>query len=390
MRIVYCGCFRLPNFDAAAPRVLNNACAMKQCGHHVSFISWGGEYREDDINDNGKYMINGMEYTITGELDFIGLAGKVRGRFTKGRKTLKLLKQMQEKPDLIIMYNADRWFTRMIIRFCRTNNIKLANDITEWYDSNELHFPDILPNYINMTYTQHKVQNKIVISSFLDKYYSESNNILIPPLCDPNEPKWATDVVDERVKPFDGVTLIYAGNPVKKDCIHSVVNAVNTLANEGESIRFLILGSTRESYMKTNLHTLVNTTLHENVLFLGRVSQNLIPAYYKKADFMVLFREPNRKSMAGFATKFAESMTAGVPVITNATSDLSKYVINGKTGFLIEGYDYEKILSILKKKVLKLHKLDIKVMKENVKSSNKDFDWHNYIDKFREFIEKLR
>lgn len=29
-------------------------------------------------------------------------------------------------------------------------------------------------------------------------------------------------------------------------------------------------------------------------------------------------------------------------------------------------------------------------MKENVKSSNKDFDWHNYIDKFREFIEKLR
>lgn len=390
MRIVYCGCFRLPNFDAAAPRVLNNARAMKQCGHHISFISWGGKYREDDINDSGKHMINGMEYTITGELDFTGLVNKVRGRLRKGRQTLKLLEQMQEKPDVIIMYNADRRFTRMMIRFCRTNDIKLANDLTEWYDNNELHLPDIFPNYINMTFLQHKILNKIVISSFLDKYYPESNNILVPPLCDPDEPKWTTNVVDERVKTFNGITLIYAGNPAKKDCVHSVINAVNTLANEGKPIRFLILGITREAYIKTNLHTLMSSTLHENVLFLGKVSQDLIPAYYKKADFMVLIREPNRKSMAGFPTKFAESMTAGVPVITNATSDLSKYIINGKTGFLVKGYDYERIISTLREEVMILNKSDIKAMKENVKSSNADFDWHNHIDKFRKFIENVR
>ena len=109
-------------------------------------------------------------------------------------------------------------------------------------------------------------------------------------------------VEDDRVKPFDGITLIYAGNPAKKDCIHSVINAVNTLANEGKAIRFLILGTTRGAYMKQYAQLLLSTSLHENVKFLGRVSQDLIPAYYKKADFMVLLREPNRKSKIGRAS----------------------------------------------------------------------------------------
>ena len=45
MNILYIGAFRLPNLDAAAPRVLNNAKAMREAGHNVKFISWGGKYR---------------------------------------------------------------------------------------------------------------------------------------------------------------------------------------------------------------------------------------------------------------------------------------------------------------------------------------------------------
>lgn len=112
--------------------------------------------------------------------------------------------------------------------------------------------------------------------------------------------------------------------------MHSVINTVNTLANEGKAIRFLILGTTRDACMKQYAQLLFSTSLHENVMFLGRVSQYLIPAYYKKADFMVLLRESNRKSMVEFPTKFAELMTVGVPVITQETSDLTKHVINGK------------------------------------------------------------
>ena len=389
MNIIYIGAFRLPNFDAAAPRVLNNAKIFRKLGHNVKFISWGGQYRNDDLCEDGRFRVCGFEYIISGDLPLnTTLWERILTKLTRGKRSIDLLKSMP-KPDLIIVYNADNAFTKRMIRYCEKNCIKLANDINEWFDNNELHFQDILLNHINMTHTQHKVKNKIVISSFLYNYYPESNNILIPPLCDPEEPKWAAVVEDERVKMFKGITLIYAGNPGKKDCVHSVIDAVNTLAYEGEPIRFLILGISRESYMKAYSKFLKSTTLHDNVIFLGRVSQDVIPAYYRKADFMVLLRKPNRKSMAGFPTKFAESMTAGVPVITNATSDLPKYVINGKTGFLIDGYDYNNILIILRS-ILMIPKVEIGEMKSHVQVLSTVFDWHSRVADFDLFFQKLK
>lgn len=390
MKIIYIGAFRLPNLDAAAPRVLNNAKAFRSLGHEVSFISWGGQYREEDLCEDGKYRVCGFEYQISGDLPIkSSVWERLLTKVIRGKRSINLLKSMH-KPDLIIIYNADFLFTNRIIRYCKNNAIKLVNDINEWFDNNELHLQDIVLNYINMTYTQLKVKNKIVISSFLDDYYSRSYNILIPPLCDPEEPKWSIMVDDERIKPFDGITLIYAGTPGKKDCVHSVINAINFLANEGNPIRFLILGITQEAYMKEYSIFLENTTLHKNIIFLGRMSQDLIPAYYKMSDFMVLLREPNRKNMAGFPTKFAESMIAGVPVITNATSDLPKYVINGRTGFIVDGYDCESLLSTLRNSVLPLSKSEIKIMKSCVLASNRDFDWHTQIEKFNIFISNLK
>lgn len=391
MFIIYIGPFRLPNLDAASQRVINNAKAFREVGCEVKFISWGGIYRDQDLCDDGKYRVCGFEYQISNDLPINeSMYDRLRTRLFRGRRSINLMKSLP-RPDLIITYNASNAFTRILIRYCKANDIKLANDVNEWYSNDELHFIDVLSNYVNMVHTQRLVKNKIVISSFLDSYYSDSNNVLVPPLCDQDEQKWTNFVDDERIKPFKGVTLIYAGNPAKKDCIHSVISAVNTLANEGNPIRFLILGISREDYMRRhNCSFFGETSIHENVVFLGRVSQDLIPAYYKKADFMVLLREPNRKSMAGFPTKLAESMTAGIPVITNATSDLPKYVINGKTGFLSFGFDYDSVLYTLKKSVLPLSCNEICQMKENVKMSRNVFDWRSHVNDFKVFIKCLK
>lgn len=393
MRIVYCGCFRLPNFDAAAPRVLNNAKIFREVGHTVRFISWGGKYRDTDLCSDGKYRVDGFEYVITDELDAAGsFFSKLKGRVQRGRKSFQMLQEMPEKPDLIILYNADYWWTRKMLGFCKENNIKLANDITEWYDNNELHLVDIIPNAVNMKWLQRKVKNKIVISSYLNEYYKESNNLQLPPLCDSTEKKWFAEVDDERIQPFDGITLIYAGNPAKKDCVHTVINAVNMLAHEGKAIRFLILGITREDYLQRYLHLLKSENLHSSIVFLGRVSQDLIPAYYKMADFMVLLREPNRKNNMGFPTKFAESMTAGVPVICNSTSDLKQFVIDGETGFIVNGYSLSDIMDCLLNKVLTLSKEDMIYMKMKTKERNTCFSCNSedYKNEVKRFINDIK
>lgn len=129
--------------------------------------------------------------------------------------------------------------------------------------------------------------------------------------------------------------------------------------------------------------------LHNNIIFLGRISQDLVPAYYKKADFMVLFREPNRKNMAGFPTKIAESITAGVPILTNPTSDIDKYIKNGVNGYILNSYDNDSIVSCIENSILKLKEEELQCMKKNTIESSKSFEWQSYKTMFRNFLDNL-
>lgn len=391
MKITYCGAFRFPIYDAASQRVLNNGKAMRASGHEVNFISWGGKYREEDLGTDGKYYIDGFEYIITDELDKGDtISEKIKGLLNRGKKTLSLLNHIDMRPDVIILYNANFSWTCKMIKFCSVRNVKLVNDITEWYDNNELYLFQQIPNWLNMVYIQQHVRNKILISNYLKQQYPKSFNITIPPLCDSSEPKWNDLVEDTRIKPFDGITLIYAGNPARKDAVHYAINAVQKLIEEGAFLRFVILGVDRNNYIKNYRGLLANMDLSESIQFLGRVSQDKVPSYYAMADFMILMRKPNRKSNAGFPTKFSESFTSGTPVIANLTSDLGLYLKDGETGFVVEEPSESSIYRILKEKVLPLSRCEIEKMKQNVKAVSSQFDYHAYVEPLREFMNNLK
>lgn len=392
MKIVYCGAFRLPNQDAASQRVLNNARALKESGHEVIIIGWGGAYREEDRMLDGRYIIDGIQYIITNELESVGgLVHRLRSLYHRGEVTLYLLQEQFHDVDIIITYNASNKFTKIIMSFCEKRHIKLINDITEWYDNKELHFFQRYENWINMTKTQHKVKNKIVISRFLDTVYNDSHNIIIPATCDSTEAKWhkGSDAENEMLGEFNGITLIYAGNPARKDAVHYVINAVQRLIEEGANIRFLIVGIERERYLKNYADLLYKTALSEKIRFLGRVPQNEVPSFYALADFMVLLREPTRKSNAGFPTKFSESFTSGTPVIANLTSDLGLYLFDGSTGFLVSDATEKAIYETLKKRVINLSSDKIVQMKRNVNNEAKRLDYHYFVDPLRKYMNEL-
>lgn len=390
MHIFYIGSFRLPNHDAAAARVLNVARALRDAGHIVSFISWGGQYRESDICPDGKYSVDGFEYIITNELDDRGgWLLKAKAKLTRGNKTKKILRQ-QKNIDVIITYNGS--LTRWLLRFTNERHIKLINDITEWYSYSELKITDWIPYAFNMLVTQRRVKNKVVISSYLDHFYKKTHNIVIPATCDISESKWNVDIkyVKNIIGKFDGITLIYAGNPGRKDLLHTVINVIQRLINEKEKIRFIILGITRENYLERYSNMLAVPDLSSNIKFIGRVSQDLVPAFYNNADFMVLLRNPTRKSNAGFPTKFAESIVSGTPVIANLTSDIGAYLKNGITGFVVKSPSNCDLYELLKQNVLKCDHDAICKMKRNVYELSSKFDYHAYIRPIAEFMDYLK
>lgn len=393
MKIVYCGAYRLPNQDAASQRVLNNARALKESGHEIIIISWGGAYREEDRMLDGRYTIDGIQYVITNELGAGGrFVNRLRSLYHRGEVTLYLLREQFNDVDVIITYNASNKFTKQVISFCIKRNIKIINDITEWYDNKELHFFQRYDNWVNMTKTQHKVKNKIVISRYLDTVYNGSHNLIIPATCDATETKWqqGSAAAMKKVGDFDGITLIYAGTPARKDAVHYAINAVQRLIDEGANIRFLIVGAEREHYLKTYAELLANRDLSDRIQFLGRVPQEEVPSYYALADFMLLLREPTRKSNAGFPTKFSESFTSGTPVIANLTSDLGQYLLDGKTGFVVKEPTEEAVYETLKNRVIGLTTEKIENMKFNVRQESKRLDYHYYVDPLREFMSNLK
>lgn len=390
MRFLYLGSFRLPNGDAAAARVLNVARALRLAGHEVSFVSWGGNEQWEDTGTGKECEVDGFPYVVTNEIDFKGgIVEKAKAWLTQGEKTKQILRERLGQYDAVISYNGS--IISWLVGFCRKHKIILVSDLTEWYSYSELKLLDI-PGYIwNMCVTQKKVDHKITISSYLADYYKTSHNIVIPATCDAAEEKWHVGK-EKAIKvagTFDGITLIYAGNPARKDAVHHAINAVQRLIDEGYPIRFLILGAQRDTYIRNYCDLLKNKQLSDRIQFLGRVSQDEVPYYYYLADFMMLVREPNRKSNAGFPTKFAESMMSGTPIIANLTSDLGRYLKDGETGFIVGEPSEEAIYQVLLWKVMPLERKQIESMKHRVVEVAKSLDYHAYEKALASFIEQL-
>lgn len=392
MNILYIGSFRLPNQDAAAARVLNVARALCAAGHEVSFISWGGTQREEDKCSDGIFWVDGFPYKVTNELPQPGMSftEKLHIRLQQGKTTKRFLKEWPESIDVIITYNNS--LCRWLIPFCKKHGLKLINDITEWYAYNELKPTDWLGYAYDMHCRQKRVMNKIVISSYLDHFYKDTHNIVVPATCDASDKKWyqVSDVAKSNAGQYDGITLIYAGTPARKDAVHYVINAVNAIANEGGKIRFLIIGITKEQYIERYKDLLKEKELNDSIKFLGRVSQDDVPSYYALSDFMVLLRESNRKSNAGFPTKFSESFTSGTPVIANLTSDIGLYLKDGETGYVVAEPSEDAIYRTLKENVLPLKREEIEEMKQRVREEAKRLDYHAYIEPLRDFMDNLK
>lgn len=382
MRFLYVGAFRLPNLDAAAPRVITIGKMLRDSGHEVKYISWGGEYDKNSMSQ-GKYYVDGFEYVISDELKIIRNPLKRFSQWVRrGRNSLAMIKNRDDY-DAIIAYQPSLYFIEQLKKLCRKKGKKLIVDITEWYDNKELRFIDRPLQYYNMTVALKGVRNKILISSHLDYYYQGTNNVIIPATCDLEDAKWKESNA-VRFSDFNGISLIYAGTPTLKDKLYVAVQAVTRLIQEGEKIRFYIFGVTKGQYLKGR-----PGEIPEEIIFMGRVNQNDIPGYYQQSDFMLLLRDRTRKNMMGFPTKFAEAVTSGIPIISNNTSDLPKYLKHGVNGFLIEEPTEECLYEFMKGVVCKLSTSELNKLKATSRSLKAQLDYRAFEKSLDNFIKKL-
>ena len=371
---------KFPNGDAGSHRLYYFAKIFKILGYDIKIISYC-----KTTNFNEKKYDN---------LSYVSLRGNQKNLFSKlidrmkyKKRAIKILQKYQ--PDVV-------WFTDIpfgLLNYLKKSEIEtLIYDAVEWYSASEFRLGYLDPNYIikNILITK-KIDERIkviAISKYLKNYFSAKgiSTIRIPFLYN------YMNFTFDNIKNNTGVKkIIYCGSPGNKDNIKNIISSLLLFDEETKKhIKFEIIGMSEDNAIIKKIISKYQIYQLQDVLkFHGRLSYDEVANKYKEADYSIFIRPKNeRYSMAGFPTKFVESLAYGVPVITNITSDLAFYLKDMINGIVVEDLSVESIkVAILK--AISIDDYKYRKMRINCLKTIKDaFYFKNYINILLDFINK--
>ncbi|WP_323678968.1 glycosyltransferase [Exiguobacterium indicum] len=379
-KILYIGGFELPDKNAAAHRVVNNAKIFTDLGYETIFLN---VFRNDEsqIMKLDQHKVYNIKYPRK-FIDWYTYLCSI--------KDIIEIYSNNKEIDMIVAYNYPSVALFKLFLFCKKNNVKLVSDCTEWYSntSENLIWNTIkeLDTSLRMSFINKKLDGIIVISELLEKHYKNNKTILIPPLIDIKDEKWS--LKKEEYKDDDrSVKLVYAGNPQKsKERLDTIIETLFEIKNY--NFKFNIIGINKKDYLTLYPeHKSIINELNSKLLFLGRVDHEIALNIIKASDFSIFLRDSSKMVNAGFPTKFVESSTLGIPSITTNISDLSKYLIDGFNGFFVEIDDKEKLKSKMKN-IFELERKEINQIKLNL-DINLYFYYKSFVKNMDVFIRSL-
>ncbi|WP_300458613.1 glycosyltransferase family 4 protein [Desulfobacula sp.] len=129
--------------------------------------------------------------------------------------------------------------------------------------------------------------------------------------------------------------LLSVGRLSRRKGFDHTIKALSCLRKKGLDVHYAIVGIGKD---KPYLEQLAQDNgVVKQVHFLGHVSEEDLPRWYNAADLFVM---PNREingDTEGFGMVFLEANACGKPVIAGIAGGTGGAVLDGKTGFRIDG-----------------------------------------------------
>lgn len=391
MKILLFSDITLPDSCALATRVINFAKILKELGHDIKLL--GVSYFKDKpLSDS----YDGIEFEMLKARPWTGI--KTYRRIRQLEKDAKKYLDEHSKNgsyDAILLSNVYYDLSKVFLKYSKQHGCKLIVNSVEWYEKNNVKFDGIfgkikyLKNRIALKNIHVKMGNIIAISSLLADYYKKRgcNTVTIPTIIDMGEYK----AVNSLQKGVDSkLHIAYAGDPGRKDYVVNAMYALELLSEQERArIKLDFYGTTYEKLYANGLSHEYIEKFKDNIICHGRIPYEQVKEKIFEADFTVLLRPQMRYANAGFPTKVGESMACGTPVICNITSDLGKYVIDGKTGIICEDESPEACAKAFRK-ALNLTSEQKEQMRKNTYSGALSwFDYSVYSQDMKKFLEVL-
>ena len=374
---------KYPKGDAGAIRQHAFAKILNELGYKVIIVGMGVSTRFK------KSVFNGIDYYSL-RYSKSNVIMRAFGRMLFAFHLRKILKGISDKKVAgILIVSGNRSTFKLVEAFAKKNETQLYHDSVEWYSPSEFKNGEK-----NRIYKENEKLNRIyidkkykvfAISTYLAKHFKEReiNTLRVPVIMD-------TDAMNCKKQETDKIIIVYAGNMGAKDRIHNFIMAFCNMEEETrKKFEFNIIGLSYDAYKK-NCQELPNEVINKELFFRGRLNNDEVLSYLKKASFTVLLRpKEERYAKAGFPTKVVESLSMATPVICNYTSDLDKYLVDMKNSIILQDDTYDSSVIALNR-IKHLTKEELVDMQVNArKTAEINFDWHKYIEQFKDFIQEV-
>lgn len=182
----------------------------------------------------------------------------------------------------------------------------------------------------------------IVISRHLQqKFISHSNDKfpvqLIPISVDLSR-------VSISVRSFNApVRIFYAGSFAEKDGVEGLIDAFEIVASQTPGVELMLVGKGMASRIESVMRKIKSSRFEDKIRYLGYLPDDEYYVCLSEADLLCVVRDASDYADRGFPFKLGEYLAAGRPVIAANVGDISSFITDGESGFLVEPGDSEKL-----------------------------------------------
>jgi glycosyltransferase involved in cell wall biosynthesis len=174
--------------------------------------------------------------------------------------------------------------------------------------------------------------SKYSFKKILTYYDVEASKIRVVPNgvdCDRFKPRFGSDELKQQLGLGNNRVVLFVGRLIPRKGLSYLVEAAEQIVKEAGNVEFVIAG---DGPMRDGLIAwLKRLEILDKFVFLGDISDGLLPKLYNCADIFVL---PSIQEGQGIA--LLEAQASGKPVVAFDVGAVSESIIDGQTGLLTE------------------------------------------------------
>ncbi|SCL73992.1 glycosyltransferase [Micromonospora peucetia] len=386
--IAYVGPFRFPWGEPGSRRVFGLAQSMAAAGRDVVVVSGeSGPKTPVTVSTAGAGLLRHVGAGERPSADASIVSKAVQMVVRLGERTVRWLDEQPTRPECVVVYGGGAQYMARVGRWCRRNGVALVADVVEWYAPHQMPGGALGPPHLSaklaLRHQYPRCQGIIAISSLLERHYRERGCrvLLVPPTLDVFEVKPGGHAVTTEAGPLNAV---YFGTPGRKDLLTTIIRATDAVSRR-TPVTLSVYGPTVEQVRDL----LDGADLPSSVRVPGRVPQQDVEAIVRNADFSVLVRPSERFTHAGFPTKFVESLACGTPVIANLTSDMGRYLQDGRQGFVCVDHSSTELERVLRRAAMLPRSQHEEMRVAARATAESSFDYRRFAQPVAGFLDSL-